>query len=281
MKWFLSKVFWLVTEIRNWLFDSGVFRTTKISLPVVSVGNIHVGGTGKTPLVIFLALELKKKGYRPVVLSRGYKGRLAGPHIVDGNDSYTDVGDEPILIKRKAAVPVVISKDRVKGAKFIEEKDLGDLVILDDGFQHRWLYRDVNILILPSETGSLLPLGTLREDIKNRSRADIIIDNPERVYYLHAKNPTPSLVLQPLTLVTGIANPSRVKSSIEKLGFKVGEFITFPDHHPFSIKEREKYKDAVTTEKDLVRFPEARAYVGYDVRVPGLVDEIVERLRLL
>lgn len=279
MKWFLSKVFWLVTEVRNWLFDNKIFKTTKISLPVISVGNIHVGGTGKTPLVIFLALELKKKGYNPVVLSRGYKGRLRGPHIVVNSDSYTDVGDEPILIKRKAAVPVVIAKDRVKGAKFIQEKKLGDLVILDDGYQHRWLHRDLNILLLPSETGSLLPHGTLREDLRNKSRADIVIEKPERVSYLHAKNPSPSLILDPLTLVTGIANPERVKSSIEKLGFKVGEFITFPDHHPFSAEERAKYKDAVTTEKDLVRFPEAKVFVGYDVRVPGLVEEIVERLK--
>lgn len=283
MKWFLSKIFWLVTEIRNLLFDYGVFKVTRVGIPVVSIGNIHVGGTGKTPLVIFLVQQLKKFGYTPVVLSRGYKGRFIGPHLVSDQDLYTEVGDEPILIRRTGA-SVVISKDRAKGAKLIEENKIGDLIILDDGFQHRWLHRDVDILVLPSEDKELLPFGRLREDIKHKSRADIIVKkgerfSPESLFFLSANNPTPELIQKPLTVVTGIANPGRVREAIEKLGFKIEEFKVFPDHHPFSESERKKYSYAITTEKDFIRFPEARAVVGYEIRVPGLVEEIITKLQ--
>jgi tetraacyldisaccharide 4'-kinase len=273
----------LVTEIRNLLFDYGIFKITRVGIPVVSIGNIHVGGTGKTPLVIFLAQQLRKFGYTPVVLSRGYKGRLTGPHLVSDEDIFTEVGDEPILIRRKTGAPVVISKDRVKGAKFIEENKIGDLVLLDDGFQHRWLHRDVDILVLPSEDKELLPFGRLREDIKHKSRADVIVKkgerfSPESLYFLSANNPTPDFIQKPLTVVTGIANPDRVRVAIEKFGFKIEEFKVFPDHHPFSESERKEYSNAITTEKDFVRFPEAKAIVGYEVRVPGLVEEIITRL---
>lgn len=274
MKWFLSKIFWLVTEIRNWLFDKGLLKVTKVTLPVISVGNIHVGGTGKTPTVIFLASELKKQGLNPVVLSRGYKGRLKGPHLISDSDTYIDVGDEPILIRRKTKLPIVVSKNRVKGAKYIEKMKIGDVIILDDGFQHRWLFRDIDILILPSETGDLLPLGMLREDIKHKARADIIIEKPIGTFFLTAQKP----ISEPLTLVTGIANPDRVKTHLESLGLKIGKFVTFPDHHPFSAQEREMYIDAVTTEKDSVRFPEAKIIVGYDVWIPELTEKVLKLL---
>ena len=168
----LSAIYNLLTKVRNLLYDKGILSSYKSNLKVISVGNISVGGTGKTPLVIYLSKILKDKGYKPVVLSRGYKGSIKGPHLITDTNTYHEVGDEPLLIKNLASVPVVIAKKRVKGAKIIEELKLGDIIILDDGFQHRALKRDLDIVCIDASseesvskffTDKLMPAGRLRE----------------------------------------------------------------------------------------------------------------------
>jgi tetraacyldisaccharide 4'-kinase len=168
----LAAIYGWITSVRNTLFDKGLIRSYRSRLPVVSVGNLTAGGNGKTPLVMYLVKELLARGRKPVILSRGHGGALVGPHRVDVTDSPFDVGDEPLLMARTSGAPVYISRVRSAGAKLIEQEQAGDVIILDDGFQHRKLHRDVDIVSIFSGTeqsiqdfaaGDMLPLGMFRE----------------------------------------------------------------------------------------------------------------------
>jgi tetraacyldisaccharide 4'-kinase len=169
----LSALYRVITGVRNSLYDRGILSSYRSALPVISVGNLTVGGNGKTPLCLYLVEQLKERGYKPVILSRGYGGNLKGPHHVRENDSPSAVGDEPLLMARSSGVPVVIARARAEGARFIEREGLGDLIVLDDGFQHRKLQRDLDIIAVFAGSdeavedfarGELLPLGRFRED---------------------------------------------------------------------------------------------------------------------
>lgn len=169
----LSSLYGVVTRARNHLYDRGILRSYVSSLRVVSVGNLTVGGNGKTPLCLFIVEALKQRGLNPVILSRGYGGTLKGPHIVRPTDSPKCVGDEPLLMALTGGVPVVISRSRAEGARLIEREELGDVIILDDGFQHRKLARQMDVLsafvgteesVESFGAGELLPLGRFRED---------------------------------------------------------------------------------------------------------------------
>ncbi len=162
-----------ISRIRNEFYDRGWFASYASALPVMSVGNLTVGGNGKTPLCLYLIEELQARGWKPVILSRGYGGTQKGPHRVREEDSPSVVGDEPLLIARASGVPVVIARSRVEGARRIERDNLGDVIVLDDGFQHRRLKRDLDILSMFAGTeqaivafvqGDMLPLGRFRED---------------------------------------------------------------------------------------------------------------------
>ncbi len=169
----LSLLYGVVTCARNLLYDRGILRSYLSSVPVVSVGNLTVGGNGKTPLCLSIVDALTQRGLRPVILSRGYGGILKGPHIVQPHDSPRCVGDEPLLMARTGGVPVVISRSRVLGARLIEREGLGDVIVLDDGLQHRKLARQMDIISAFVGTegsvesfcaGELLPLGRFREN---------------------------------------------------------------------------------------------------------------------
>lgn len=167
-----SGLYGIVTAARNYLYDRRYLSAYSSALPVVSIGNLTVGGNGKTPLCLYLVRELRARGLRPVILSRGYGGTLRGPHLVRPDDSAKEVGDEPLLMSQTGGVPVVIARARARGAKFIEREKLGDVIILDDGFQHRRLERDLDIIsafvgteqaVATFAAGALLPRGRFRE----------------------------------------------------------------------------------------------------------------------
>jgi tetraacyldisaccharide 4'-kinase len=170
----------LVIFIRNWLFDTGLLPSSSFSLPVISVGNITVGGTGKTPHVEYLA-QLLKNNYSVAVLSRGYKRRTNGFLLASLRSKVHEIGDEPLQIKLKVPdVHVAVNRNRVEGIRKLSDLFPSlDLVILDDAFQHRYIKPGLSILLVdynrPIYADFLLPAGNLRESWRNSKRADIII----------------------------------------------------------------------------------------------------------
>jgi len=176
-----SLIFKLITWIRNRLYDKNIFRSLKANqCKIISVGNISVGGTGKTPVIRFLADYLKEMGFKVAILSRGYRRKSKGTIIVsDGNETLANLqqaGDEPYLLARQLdSIPVIVEADRYKGARFIQDNFQPDVILLDDAFQHRRLHRDLDIVLVDASVGFgrgfLLPAGFLREPISSLKRA--------------------------------------------------------------------------------------------------------------
>lgn len=273
----LSLPYHLAVDVRNRLFDLGVLKQVKLPCKVISVGNITVGGTGKTPMVILLARMLKERGYRPAVLSRGYGGNASSSAriISDGVNimmTTADVGDEPILIARSLqGIPVLTGPDRVyTGTIALENLDV-DILILDDAFQHRRIFRDVDIVLLnrekPLGNGHLLPRGPLREHPRGLNRAHITVwkdtlltgrfpryeeqtigvFQPVISAYLEAKAlvrgdlesslPLGYLENRKVCAFAGIAFPEAYRETIESLGGNIVHFLSFPDHYQYTRED--------------------------------------------
>jgi len=171
----LSFLYDVVTRVRNSLYDVRLLAEYRSALPVVSVGNISVGGNGKSPFSAFIAEQCLSCGLRPAILSRGYGGSEAGPYVVKTNDDVSRVGDEALMQKQRFGdqAQVVISRKRVSGVKLIEAERRADIIILDDGLQHRAIGRDTNLILIdvtsddfitPYKKRALLPFGPLREE---------------------------------------------------------------------------------------------------------------------
>lgn len=172
--WPFAQLYALIVYLRNIGYDLGWFYIYTSTIPVISIGNLVVGGSGKTPATIWMVEQLIHSGYRPVVVSRGYGRRTNAIKIVSGDMHAREVGDEPLLMARRGFT-VVVSKDRVSGAKLVEQEDLGDIIVLDDGFQHRRLNRNFNVICIDVSndktvksilSGKHLPQGILRESPK-------------------------------------------------------------------------------------------------------------------
>ena len=176
----VSLIYGLITSARNFLYDTGVLKSYEFSIPIICVGNLTVGGTGKTPHTEYLA-DLLNKSFKVAVLSRGYKRNTTGFHIADSASSANDIGDEPMQIHRKfTEIIVAVDRDRVHGVrKILEEKPDTGVIILDDGFQHRRIIPGLSVLLTDFERlmiyDALLPYGNLRESLSNMRRADIIL----------------------------------------------------------------------------------------------------------
>src|ERR1051325_8724560 len=170
----LSLLFGAGVALRNTLYDRGIFKVRRLTRPVISIGNISVGGSGKTPFVITLGELLKQRGISFDVLSRGYGRSSTKIAVVAPLGFPQQFGDEPLLIARKLQVPVIVGADRYRAGLLAEEKFSSRLHLLDDGFQHRGLHRDFDIVLLPQEDleGTLLPTGRLREPRSSLRRAD-------------------------------------------------------------------------------------------------------------
>jgi tetraacyldisaccharide 4'-kinase len=278
----MSSAFRFLVGARDKLYESGVLPVHRLQHPVISVGNLTVGGTGKTPLVILLAERLRDEGFRPVVLSRGYKRKSVGTVVVSTGLGpivpWEDAGDEPYLIaKRAGAVAVVVGADRYTAGLLAEERNLGDLFILDDGFQHRRLHRNVDLVTIdPAEwiAGErLFPYGRWREPKEALERADaaivqshaVIPELPIPVFTIQTvvdgiykggeRVSIQSLKNRAVTAFAGIAKPDRFFSSLESVGITPTRRVRFPDHHTYSARELESLPGEIhiTTEKDAVR----------------------------
>jgi len=296
----LSLVYRAGVGLRNFLYDTGILRAHRMTCPVISVGNIMVGGTGKTPMAIMLADMLKGRGFRPAILSRGYGGKRRGTGrayvVSDGRGVLMgpeEAGDEPVLIARNVPdVPVIVARDRSHAGLLAVERFDADVLILDDGFQHRRLARDIDIVLLdgrrPFGNGFLLPRGGLREPRTALRRADtVIITSTGKADGLFPAGLSQASVFRgrrrPVDLVrgrekdtcplacladkricafSGIARPDSFRRILDPLCGEVASFVPFPDHHVYTAGDVERIRKVsrdcgaqimVTTEKDGIR----------------------------
>jgi tetraacyldisaccharide 4'-kinase len=189
----LSLIFGSGVALRNTLYDRRMLNIRKLSRPVVSVGNLSVGGSGKTPFVVDLGLRLHEHGIKFDVLSRGYGRRSAEVAVVDPEGSPAQFGDEPLLMARKLSVPVVVGPDRYQAGLLAEQKFSSQLHLLDDGFQHRRLHRDYDIVMVPAADAddTLLPIGRLREPLSSLLRADAVVSDPGQIARAEPAGPRP------------------------------------------------------------------------------------------
>ncbi len=250
--------------------------------PVICVGNLTLGGVGKTPVAIALLERLKAMQASPVALSRGYGGKLKGPTIVEPDHVASEVGDEPLLLARHA--PTIVAKDRAAGAAACIEHGAG-VIVMDDGFQNPSVAKDLSIVVVDAETGfgngRVFPAGPLREPLaQGLARADALVvmgDGPapaEHPVTLRARLvPALSARAKPRRVVAfaGIGRPEKFVKTLRDVGATVAEAVGYPDHHPFgeadiqALRDLAKRENAelVTTEKDYVRLaPGLRAGVS-------------------
>ena len=183
----IASVYDAIMTCRNFLYDKKIFKSYVSKIPIICVGNLTVGGSGKSPMCNYLARGFCEQNRKPVILSRGYRGSLKGPHVVSWQDSVASVGDEALMHLKSCSpfCPIVVARDRVSGVKYIESQNLGNVIILDDGYQHRRLARSINLVLVdvsdPSriaawEDDELLPAGFFREDrFQGLSRASAIV----------------------------------------------------------------------------------------------------------
>jgi tetraacyldisaccharide 4'-kinase len=270
----LSAVFGLLRILRSLVFRLGLRRIHQFSIPVIVVGNITVGGTGKTPLVIHLTEILKSAGYRPGVVSRGYgSDTRAGSRLVTAECGTSDVGDEPLLIQRRTGVPVVVGSDRVAGIERLLEDQEVNVIVSDDGLQHLKMGRDLEIVVVDGQrrfgNGRLLPAGPLREPTSRLESVDFVVvnnatDSSELSMALkgdilvrlndRSECPLSGFAGRKVSAVAGIGNPERFFRQLEAANIEIDRH-PFPDHHVFSPSDLAQFEQltVIMTEKDAVK----------------------------
>jgi len=320
--WPLVPAYRLGLVLREFQLRAGLKPVRRLRWPVVSVGSLSAGGAGKTPLTIALAKALTARGVRVDVLSRGYGRRSSAlPLLVEPNGTAEDFGDEPMVIAREAEVPVYVAAERYEAGMVAEavgeqgSKGFG-VHLLDDGFQHRQLARDVDILLLSSRdlADHLLPAGNLREALHAAERADVFAipeDEPEvaewvksrgwekTVWRLKRQMDVPQ-VDGPVVAFCGIARPEQFFEGLEHAGLRLAARMAFADHHRYTVGDLERLAAAahkagaaavVTTEKDRARlgalaesFPASVSLKTIPLRVEiedegAAVDWLLKRIR--
>jgi tetraacyldisaccharide 4'-kinase len=261
-------IFILISETRNFFFRHGIFKIHKLPVPVISIGNLSMGGTGKTPFVISLIESINSKFNHIVVISRGYGRKSKGAKIVSSKGNIElevkDAGDEPYLIAQSCPeCSVVVAEKRVLGWKLIKGRK-PDLVILDDAYQHQYIHRDLNILLEngnhPIDKDHIFPIGKLRELKKNSNRADIVCTTKTSYNEMSESNIFCEMIVtnadelkeKEYNLVSAIANPSEFISACKVNGIKVKRHFVYKDHDDYESVDFSKINNelVLTTEKD-------------------------------
>ncbi len=277
----LSGVYALIVYTRNKFFDWGILSSKEFNIPIISVGNLRVGGTGKTPHIEYL-VELLKNEFRVAVLSRGYKRKTRGFLLADNDTGPSYIGDEPCQMKRKfPEIIVAVDEKRSRGiTKLLSYDPAPDVILLDDAFQHRYVKAGMNILLddfnNPMMKDTLLPAGRLREPRAEKKRANIILvtktpanykaidmrirakktklNDFQHLYYTKLRSGNVQPVFSgdfkkfrdskpEILLIAGVANPRTVKPFARKISTKIREII-FGDHHRYSIKDIDRVKNS-------------------------------------
>ena len=270
--WLLLPLSWLyaaITALRRQLYTLGIVRQYRMPVPVIVVGNISVGGTGKTPFTLLLCQLLQQQGWRPGIVSRGYGAAIKSPLLVSADATAVSVGDEPLLLARRSSCPVVVCPDRVAAAQYLLAQTDCNIIVSDDGLQHYALARDLEIVLIDGVRGlgnnQLLPAGPLREGVWRARAVDLVVANstahPLADGVMQLQPGLPKAVSgngqfqsKPVTLVAGIGNPQRFEATVLAAGYSIAERRFFADHHHFSADDFSGITGTVLmTEKDAVK----------------------------
>lgn len=263
-------------RLRHWLYLRGWLPVHRLPVPVLVVGNLTVGGTGKTPLTLWLVEQLRHSGWRPGIVLRGYGGAHTGPLILGPDSTPAQVGDEAVLLSRRSHVPVAIGRRRPAAALALLAQQRCDVVVADDGLQHWALARDVEVVVVDGQRGwgnrRLLPAGPLREPVQRLQQVDFVVVNGGMVEggdigmrvqatHLHPlahpaqREPLEEWRGRQVHAVAGIGHPERFFSLLEGHGLRVVRH-SWPDHHAFTGAELHFPGDdwpVLITEKDAVK----------------------------
>jgi tetraacyldisaccharide 4'-kinase len=270
---FFGSIYGAGVGARNALYDRGLLHARRLRGPVVSVGNLSIGGSGKTPLVLLLGELLTARKVNFDILSRGYGRQQRGVALVDPGGASRDFGDEPLLMARRLSVPVVVGEDRYEGGVFAENKFGAQLHLLDDGFQHRALARDFDIVLVTPEDARdrMLPAGRLREPLTSLRRSDVVVLasgaapdsfplNGKMVWRARRGISLKNVPARPVVFC-GIARPQNFVLQLRTSGIEPVAEAFYRDHHAYTerdvrdllkLRQQSEAEGFVTTEKDAI-----------------------------
>ncbi len=277
--WPFSLLYQAISELRRAYLQR--FGQQQFPVPVIVIGNLTVGGVGKTPLVIAIAQRLKMKGLKVGIVSRGYKATIASfPHEVTPQDTAVTVGDEPLLLAKKTGCPVVIAPKRNEAIDYLLATHQSQIILSDDGLQHYAMGRDIEIVVVDGlrafGNGLCLPAGPLREKVKRINRVNFLVVNQtsttintnwKQMKDVYSMTLEPGLFTaikdgrelnaaalpRPIAAIAGIGHPQRFFNSLENLGLTIKQYA-FSDHYAFQLKDLQlNEKTLVMTEKDAVK----------------------------
>lgn len=270
----MHALFVALSAVRRWLYRAGIIATYRAPVPVIVVGNISVGGTGKTPVTEALVQWLKHQGYSPAIISRGYGAQGPFPQIVTASATAQSVGDEPKLLAQRTGVPLAVSPNRQQAIELILQTfPTTDIILSDDGLQHYRLARDIEIAVVDGNRGLgngwRLPLGPLREPAARLHQVDLVVQNG-----LSEQNYGWSFTLKPQrwkrviddveveqpqgdsVAIAGIGHPQRFFETLKQQQLTLKRCIEFADHHPFQAVDFESIESSMNvlmTEKDAAK----------------------------
>lgn len=305
----LSVLFYVITSVRKYAYKTGVLSHFRANVPVIIVGNIGVGGNGKTPMVLWLVELLRKSGFKPGVISRGYGGKAPYyPYFLDDNTQVQFSGDEPFLIFQRTKVPVCVGANRQQSIEKLQASGC-DFIIADDGMQHYKLGRDIEIAVVDGKrrfgNGLLLPAGPLRELPKRLATTDFVICNSGEShinevpmslapgYFVNLMTNEKLSIkafnekYQTVNAIAGIGAPKRFFDTLTSIGVQINESKGFVDHHQFQAEDFSQLPEPqlplLMTEKDAVKckdFNLAHAwYLTVDAKLPDSFSQsLLERI---
>jgi len=314
MKANLLNLYFYLIKLRNFFYDVGILKSYEVGVPCISVGNLSVGGTGKTPLVRAIVEALHSK-YKIALISRGYKRKSFGTVLVykDGNlqVNLEEAGDEAYLLgkyfqKKKILSPVIIvDKNRVRAAKIAINKFECNLILLDDGFQHRKIKRDLDLVLLKKRDikDELLPFGRLREPISSLKRASALLLSYQEVepfeftfgnlpvFKIFRKNwkvlnwqwkevPLSEFKRKEVVAFCGLGNNEQFFLTLNKLGIKVKKKLSFRDHQSYEGMSFDLSEVYLTTLKDWVKLPLLKNifFLDFELEVKGFFEWLLEKI---
>lgn len=299
----VSWIYQLIIFVRRCCYRWGIKKSTVFSVPIVVVGNITVGGTGKTPLVAWLVQQFKQNDYKPGIISRGYGGQKhRDPQIVTSESDPKQVGDEPVMLARQTCCPVLVSPDRVAAAKKLLSSYDCNVIVSDDGMQHYALARDIEIAVIDElrrfGNGFCLPAGPLRETKDRLNSVDFVVKQSDcvtsdRGFFMHLHpgeiyslvNPRQIITIAELNkktihAVAGIGYPQRFFDTLTQCGLQFIPHV-FPDHYNYCVQDIDFDEDAwvLMTEKDAVKcqsFADHRHWcMPVSATVSGNLDKVL------